>query len=396
MIETDIAIVGGGMAGSTTAAMLTQMGHDAVVVDPHQVYPPDFRCEKLDALQIELLNKTGLGDVILSAVDNTDCIWISRHGRIVEKRPTHQCSAKYETFVNVMRTAIGDPVKTVTAKVTAIETSADRQRLTLSNSEQISARLVVLANGLNNALRASLGLQREEISPAHSISVGFDVVPVGRDSFPYRALTYYPEDVSQRIAYLSLFPFGDVMRANLFLYRDKHDPWLRKIRTNPKEALLEVLPNVRAMTGDFDIVGDVHVRPADLYVTTDVAHDGVVLVGDAFGTSCPAAGTGFNKVFTDVERLCHAYIPRWLETPGMTAEKIASFYGDPAKIASDEASLAKAMLTRKVATENGLRWRVRRNVRYVGQVVVGALRQMRAPSPAPATLASYGRGGEPK
>ena len=58
---------------------------------------------------------------------------------------------------------------------------------------------------------------------------------------------------------------------------------------------------------------------------------GVVLVGDAFATSCPAAGTGTGKVFTDVERLCNVHIPRWLATPGMGADKIAAFYDDPVK-----------------------------------------------------------------
>ncbi len=33
------------------------------------------------------------------------------------------------------------------------------------------------------------------------------------------------------MAYLTLFPIGsDAMRANLFVYRDMHDPWLRQLR----------------------------------------------------------------------------------------------------------------------------------------------------------------------
>ena len=52
MRHTDIAIVGGGLAGSTAAAMLGRAGIDAVLIDPHTVYPPDFRCEKLDASQV--------------------------------------------------------------------------------------------------------------------------------------------------------------------------------------------------------------------------------------------------------------------------------------------------------------------------------------------------------
>jgi 2-polyprenyl-6-methoxyphenol hydroxylase-like FAD-dependent oxidoreductase len=51
MRQTDVAIVGGGLAGSTAAAMLGRAGLRAVLIDPHQQYPKDFRCEKLDASQ---------------------------------------------------------------------------------------------------------------------------------------------------------------------------------------------------------------------------------------------------------------------------------------------------------------------------------------------------------
>src|SRR5215467_7483195 len=67
MRETDVAIVGGGLAGSTAAAMLGRAGIRTVLIDPHPTYPPDFRCEKLDASQVALLHKTGLaGPVSLS------------------------------------------------------------------------------------------------------------------------------------------------------------------------------------------------------------------------------------------------------------------------------------------------------------------------------------------
>src|SRR5215471_7890508 len=67
MRQTDVAIVGGGLAGSTAAAMLGRAGVNAILVDPHPLYPKDFRCEKLDASQVVLLRKTGLADAVLRA-----------------------------------------------------------------------------------------------------------------------------------------------------------------------------------------------------------------------------------------------------------------------------------------------------------------------------------------
>jgi 2-polyprenyl-6-methoxyphenol hydroxylase-like FAD-dependent oxidoreductase len=81
------------------------------------------------------------------------------------------------------------------------------------------------------------------------------------------------------------------------------------------------MPRLRALIGDVEIDG-VKIRPVDLYVSKGYRQPGIVLVGDAFGTSCPAAGTGCNKVFTDVVRLCKTHIPRWMATAGMESDKI--------------------------------------------------------------------------
>ncbi len=122
---------------------------------------------------------------------------------------------------------------------------------------------------------------------------------------------------------------GARTRANLFVYRDARDPWLKRLRETPVAALSDAIPGLKAITGDFAVTSAVNVRPVDLYVSENYRQPGIVLVGDAFATSCPAAGTGVSKVFTDVERLCTIHIPRWFETAGMGEDKIADFYTDP-------------------------------------------------------------------
>src|SRR5262249_8436259 len=353
---TDILIAGGGLAGSTTEATLGKRGIAAVLVDPHVTYPPDFRAEKLDGTQVAILRKTGVGEAVLRAATHDGQSWSARFGRLIEKRPGDQHGILYDTMVNTMRGEISAGVDVIHAKVTDIATSAGRQTVTLSTGEQIAARLVVVANGLNVGLRHRLGMERDEFSKTHSIMLGFDLVPTDRAAFGFPALTYYGERVGDRPAYVTLFPVGGAMRANLCVYRDMDDPWLKQFRAAPRESLMALMPGLHKITGAYDVPGAVKIRPADLYVTTGWRQPGVVLVGDAFSTSCPAAGTGTGKVFTDVERLCNHHIPRWLASAGMDKDKIAEFYADPGREAYHGHSLEKAFHLPSLTVEPGRTW----------------------------------------
>src|SRR5215212_8083672 len=153
MRHTDILIAGGGLAGSTAAAMLGRAGYRVALVDPHPVYPPDFRAEKLDGPQTAILRKTGLADAVLRAATLDGESWVARFGRLIEKRPGDQHGILYDTLVNTIRGEVPPSVEFIHGKVTDIAVSADRQAVTLSTGEPISARLVIVANGLNVGLR---------------------------------------------------------------------------------------------------------------------------------------------------------------------------------------------------------------------------------------------------
>jgi 2-polyprenyl-6-methoxyphenol hydroxylase-like FAD-dependent oxidoreductase len=378
MRYTDIAIVGGGLAGSTAAAMLGRAGIATVLIDPNPLYRPDYRVEKLSGhQQIERFRKTGLAEAVLRSATHDGENWIARFGVLLDKKPSQQFGIMYDALINIIRAEIPPEVETIHAKATAIKTGAERQNLTLSNGIELSARLVVLANGLNVGLRHTLGIERRIVSACHSISLGFDMAPVGRAAFDFPALTYFSERSSDRTPYLTLFPVGTSMRANLFVYRQMDDPWLRQMRRAPEEALNAALPRLRKLTGKFEVTGEIKIRPADLYVSTGYRQPGVVLVGDAFATTCPATGTGTDKVFTDVERLCNVHIPDWLATEGMDEEKIAAFYDDPVKTECDAWSAGKAYSFRSVTIDNGLFWRAQRWARFVAGLGEGTLRRAR-------------------
>jgi 2-polyprenyl-6-methoxyphenol hydroxylase-like FAD-dependent oxidoreductase len=395
MRQTDIVIAGAGLAGSTAAAMLSRAGYDVLLVDPHTTYPPDFRCEKLDRSQIEILKRTGLADFVLKVATPDRSLWIARFGHLVEKREGAQCGILYNDLVNTIRAEV--PSATfIAAKVTSIATSDDRQTVTLSTGETISARLFVLANGLNIGLRHTVGIERTIKSEAHSVSIGFDIKPLDRAAFDFSALTCYSENPSDRVAYVAFFPIGAGTRANLFVYRDMQDLWLKQLRDAPKQTLLATMPHLEKLTGPFEVDGFVKIRPVDLYVSGGYRQPGVVLVGDAFATSCPAAGTGAGKALMDVERLCNVHIPQWLATPGMGLEKIETYYDDPVKQAYDAACTKKAYSLRSFSIDTGPYWTAQRWGKFVLHWLKGALR--RAPGPvavdAPALVPTQAPDGQ--
>jgi 2-polyprenyl-6-methoxyphenol hydroxylase-like FAD-dependent oxidoreductase len=397
MRYTDVAIVGGGLAGSTAAAMLGRAGISAVLIDPHVIYPAELRCEKLGGNQLALLRKTGLADATLRATTLDGEVWEARFGYVVTKKPSDQHGIMYDTLVNTVRGQIPRDVETIHAKVVTISNSAERQKLVLSNDEEISARLVILANGLNLGLRHMLGITRRVISHCHSVTLGFDVEPVGRPSFEFPALTYWPGPAAARMAYLSIFPIGNKMRGNLMVYRDMDDPWLSAFKADPEQTMCESMPRLRHMLGEFKVNRPVKVRPADLYVNDNYLQPGVVLAGDAFSTSCPAAGTGSTKVFNDIQLLSNTHIPRWLASEGMGAAKIAAFYEDPEKIACEAACLHKAYHLRSLSTDNALAWRTQRWARFALRLSDGISRAIRkqiskeAPPRPPSGYPNQGR-----
>ena len=106
-------------------------------------------------------------------------------------------------------------------------------------------------------MRDVLEINRETLSPCHSISIGFDMKPDDGQPFAFPALTVFPERPDQSMAYLTVFPVQGGMRANLFVYWGMDDARLRRFRHQPKEALLDLIPTLARFTGPFVIEGQV-------------------------------------------------------------------------------------------------------------------------------------------
>jgi 2-polyprenyl-6-methoxyphenol hydroxylase-like FAD-dependent oxidoreductase len=389
--QADVVIVGGGLSGAVAAVVLGRAGYRVTLVDRHAVYPPEFRVEKIAGDQVELIRRLGLLDSVAAAATPFDEILNFRRGQLLDQSTSRHYGIMYADILKAVRAQIPPSVEFVVARALDIETGPERQRIALNNDDVVEARLVVLATGMSDVLRQKLGIKRHIVFENQCLSFGFSIRPGPGETFDFPALTYYGEELTDRIDYLNLFPVGDVMRGNLFTFRDHRDPWIREMRRDPKGTLFGVMPGLKRFLGDFQVVDKVQNWLMDLYVVGNYRCDGVVLIGDSFQTSCPAAGTGVSRLLTDVDRLCNVHLPHWFATPGMAAGKIAQFYDDPVKQTSDNRAARLAGYRRSLAIDPRIRWALERQQVYFRRRLIGWVKELSGRRATRAQPTSSGR-----
>ncbi|HKG95532.1 MAG TPA: FAD-dependent monooxygenase [Gemmatimonadaceae bacterium] len=371
-MDHDVVIIGAGLAGASAAAVLGRAGCRVVLVDPHASCPTWFKAEKIEPDQADLLRELGLMDAVMSRAHRIGRVLEAAHGRVLRAIEIEQYGVSYSDLVNAVREAVPASVERRADRVTRIETGPDAQRVTLAGGE-VCARLVVLATGTGGRLHEMVGISKEAVGAGHSLSCGFDLALAAERPFAFDALTYFPGSSASRAAYLTVFAMADRMRANFFLYRDAKDPWVRAFIADPEGELRRSLPGLERVAGPLRVTGRVEVCPTYLYRAAGHRRAGVALIGDAFQSVDPVTGTGVSKALTDVAELA-ALVPRWLETPGMGADKIAQLYDAPRKARSDARSLSAGVYLRRVGEMAPLRWQAH-HWRWVARTGLSGLRQ---------------------
>jgi 2-polyprenyl-6-methoxyphenol hydroxylase-like FAD-dependent oxidoreductase len=333
------------------------------LIDFRDRHPPEFKAEKIGDRQVAFLESFGLGEAAHRQLTRFEGVWEHRFGRLIDRTHRVEYSSPYAELVNTLRDALPASVGNLHGRVGGVETGEAEQQVQLGDGRRVVARLLVVASGQGEAIRHQLGVERAVASPLHSLASGFDIAtpPSG---FPFTSLVWISERPADRIAYLTIFPMGGRMRANLFSYHRPDDPWVMALRRDPAAAIAQLLPRFDRRFGRLEVSGPVQVRPIDVATARGHRRPGFVLTGDAFFTTCPATGTGMDKALNDAD-LLRRFVPLWLATPGMGADKIGQFYDAPEKRASDQESIDVSFRERAVRMDlgwNGRARRLRRNV----------------------------------
>jgi 2-polyprenyl-6-methoxyphenol hydroxylase-like FAD-dependent oxidoreductase len=334
-------------------------------VDPSPVCPAIFKAEKIEPDQVALLRKFELMDSLLPHAGSIREVRAYYRGRFFGASTTEQYGISYADMVNVLRARLPSTVQFIPKRVVRITNSTDLQRVLLAGGVELTCRLVVLACGLNDSLPLSLGLQRHYIQKQQSVALGFTIARVDGSPFSFDSVTYYSISPRLGIDYVTLFPIGRMMRANLFAFPETNDPWVREFINNPMEGLQKCFPELEEVIGNIKVISKVENAVIHLYRTEGEPPPGVALVGDACENVCPSTGMGLTKVFTDVDVLSSECVPSWFGTSGMGVEKVAGFFNHPRKSGVDSTALQNAFYRRQASIGRSLRWRIHRTRLHV-------------------------------
>ena len=356
---SDLIVIGAGLAGISAATAAVRRGLGVTLISAHDRHPNDFRGEKLGEQQMAAFDRMGLGDAARAQMTVIDGVLSYRYGRLVGRSPEREYSSDYAGLVNALGAALPREVERITGRVSGIEASAGLQTVTLNDGRAFTGRVLAVATGLGDAIRRMVGIERVVTSPGHSLSIGYDIEEPAAD-FEFPSIVWGREPADPLLSYLTLFPIGNTMRGNLFVYRGAADEWTQTLRRDPRGGLRRAMPQLADRLGTMTPTSDIVVRPIDLVETRNHRRDGVVLLGDAFSVVCPITGMGMAKAINDADRFANHHLPAWLATAGAPVTKIEQYYADPLKLALDVPAMESSRIGRQLAVGQSPYWQARR------------------------------------
>src|ERR1700737_3033873 len=166
----DVAIVGGGLAGSLAAAVLARAGYRVALIDKRAVYPEEFRVEKISGQQVDILRRLGFIDELEAVACPYAGVLNIREGKVIAVSGGLSYGLPYAELVAMARQLLPDPSSFIVDQVLSLSCSEDHQHLSLAWGNRVTCRLVALATGMSGALGENLGITRRLLAPRRSVS----------------------------------------------------------------------------------------------------------------------------------------------------------------------------------------------------------------------------------
>ena len=296
--QHDIAIIGAGPAGLSLAISLAQQGRAVALIErlPAETLaapPYDGREIALTQGSATLLQNLGawqkltpddtapLGEAIVLNGPSTRALRFHAAGeQLGHLVPNHRIR---QTLFEAASAQPNIHLITNTA-ATDIATTADSATLTLSNSTQISARLIVAADTRFSEMRRRVGI------PARMLDFGKTMLVCRMaHALPHNAIATEWFGIGQTIAILPLH--GNQSSLVITLPAQQ----AARLAALPEAAFnAEITQRYAARLGDMHLVGTRHLYPLVAVYASRFVGNRLALVGDAAVGMHPVTAHGFN------------------------------------------------------------------------------------------------------
>lgn len=327
---TDVAVVGGGIAGGALAVLLARGGLGVTVLERSTEFVDRVRGETMPPWGYEELVLTGLADIVLRA-EGTPADRIVAYGDVMAPALAEAAAIDASAVLpgipgmlnlshpracqELLDAASQQGVVVVrgvrNAQVTAGPEPEVRYRNARGTEQRVRARLVVGADGRSSTVRRQLWV---ELSKTEVRSFASGVLVEGLDDWPAGT---NPIGTWDDVHFL-LFPRQDG-RARLYLLWDKRMP-SRFAGADGGKRMLERMATVEGLP-DPGMFRQAQALPGCAsYPMKDTWCDrpyveGAVLIGDAAGYNDPIIGQGLSIAVRDVRLVAEALLgeAQWSE-----------------------------------------------------------------------------------
>lgn len=360
--DFDLIIVGGGFCGATIGIKAHDLGLNVKVLDAKAHYPGSFRADKLEADQIAAMTALGLLDLV-RPVESPAIYRVHDFvgdDEVVTEHPTHR-GLHYQDTVNALRGVLRDRGLLDIQRVTSIVDGPDCSEVLLHNGEAKRARLVVVATGMEPALRRSLNLGSRDPDALNSMTFGFYVAPATDSEFRVSAFNARSAAFVHGLQYITFFPIGNRTRANLFTCWESSNERVRRFTSDTLQQIRELFPGLEAHIGPLRLCSEVESYATRYYRSDPQYLARTVLSGDAFQSVNPANGVGLSKCLADAQALVDL-LPQ-LSRSNLSKVDLAAYYRDARKRKVDQKALKGWRWTNELATSQSLLTKTKK-IRY--------------------------------
>jgi len=308
----DVAIVGGGMVGSSLALALSSLPLKVVVIDPYaqdSVEAPAFdaRAIALSWGSTRIFNSLGIWQQLKSLATPIKKIHVSDRGhpgisrlnakqfnvaamgQVVELQPVGQIMHQQlqQSDINFL----------CPAKVVHIEQETDASCLTVdseqSGQQQIRARLVVAADGKDSAICKMSGIELEEKTYEQQA-----IISTIQTQLPHNNVAFERFTETGPVAFLPL----SRNRISL-VWMTNSEQAKHLMQTTDADFMQRLQTQFGQRLGSITRIGERHCYALSLLRANSCINRRLVVVGNAAQSLHPIAGQGFNLGLRDVAAL---------------------------------------------------------------------------------------------